>query len=356
MKEDFNERYKIVVFGKNGGKKIGRYNFSNSLARGLERLGHEIYQFSYDVLYKIIPQYDLENCLHFKKPINIKQIQYECDPDFIFIEQTYYRYDISEVTCPVIYQHREYTHFPDITNPDILLASYHWRLQAFEYYYPWEYHNIPYKDYLYVAVDDHIIKPQEKKTISGITHIGSQVPMWQFRQANGPFADMVMEQQEKFWEECIDEGYVGHIPTGLSGEDFLNMLGKCEAVLYDAGRFAGFSRVLIEAMAKKTLCVVRIHTPTQKTLYERLGLTDEMCFFVETPEDVGKIKFTEEQRKEMTEKAYEWVISNHTYDVRARQLIEMFEKFKAGEKKQLKFMGWALRHKAIHEGDGVIID
>ena len=356
MKEDYDERYRIVIMGKNGGKRIGRFNFINCMGREIEKLGHEVIYLADDFLYGIVPQYDFVECFHHKKSINIKQIQYEFDPDFIYIEQMYYRLDISEITCPVIYQHREYTHFPDIINPDILLASYFWRLQVFEFYYPYEYKKIKYKDYMYVAVDADYIKPVEEKTMVGITHIGGRIHMWQFKDANGMFGRMVMDGQTDFWNKCIDEGYCAHIPVGLGVDDFLKMLGRCEALLYDAGRFAGVSRRLFEAMASKTLCIIRVHSKMQEKLYKSLGLTDEMCFFIKTPEDVGKISFTEEERIEMANKAYEWVIANHTYEVRAGQLIEVFKEFQKGKRQDIRFMGWSLKHKIRMEGGGVVVE
>ncbi len=334
---------------------MGRANFINCMARALRKLGHEVIPLSDEYLYGIVPQYDFVNCFHDKKPINIKQIEYEFSPDFIYVEQMYFRLDVSEIECPVIYQHREYTHFPDIVDPDILLASYYWRLRAFEFYYPYEYHKIPYKDYLYVAVDSDVVTPNDEKSMPGITHIGLHIPMWQFREANGPFGDMVMESQEVFWDICVDEGYVHYVPEGLSGPDFIKMVGRCEALLYDAGRFAGLSRRLFEAMLSKTLCIVRVHTNLQANLYKEVGLTDEMCVFVRTPEDVGELNITEDQRQAMVDKAYDWVVTYHTYDVRAKRLVEIFREFEDGLRVGARFMGWGLKHKIeIQDGQPAI--
>ena len=329
--------------GKSAGKKIGRRNFILGMARELRKMGHTVIELSIDMLYEMVPMYDHVNCFHQKKPINIKLVQYLHDPDFIYIEQMYERLNIDEVTCPVIYQHREYTHFPDILNPDMLLGSYHWRLRSFELMAPWKYSNIPYVDYCLVAVDADECKPIEEKTMAGIVHIGLAIPMFQFRSANGMFGDMVMEDQEKFIEEIIKFDNITNVPVGLLGKEFVDMLGRCEAVFYDAGRFGGLTRRLFEAMALKTLCVVRIHTNLQKQIYKEAGLTDEMCFFIETPEDISKVKFTEEERKTMADKAYEWVMENHTYEVRAREFIEQYNEFKEGVTKKPRFMGFALK-------------
>ena len=317
-----------------------------------------------DELYKMVPMYDHINCFHNKKPINIKDIQYRHDPDFIYIEQLYQRLNIDEITCPVIYQHREYTHFPDIRNPDMLLASYHYRLRAFEFYLPWEYHNIPYVDYNLIAVNTDEVKPVEKKTLEGITHIGTSLPFWQFREAGGPFGKMVMDSQTEFWDECIDKGYCSHIPAELKGKDYIDMMSRCEALLYDAGRLNIFTRRLVEAMTAKTLLIIRVYTGYQKNVYKEMGLTDEMCYFIQKPEDIKNIlkewradeEIAEVTRKAKVNRAYEWVIKNHTYKVRARELLEKFEDFKKGHKKTKKFMGFALKHKIEFEEGKVVVE
>ena len=56
---------------------------------------------------KCVELFNMEESFRFKKPINLRLIEYRYDPDFIFLEQMYNRFDTSKVTCPVIYQHRE---------------------------------------------------------------------------------------------------------------------------------------------------------------------------------------------------------------------------------------------------------
>ena len=342
--------------GKSAGKNIGKYNFILCMAREFRRMGHKVIELSLDDIYAIVPMYEFTDCLHNKKPINLKEVEYKYNPDFIYIEQMYNSFNINDIDCPVIYQHREYTHFPDVLNPDMLLASYYYRLRPFEFYHPWDYHNIPYVDYNLVAVDTNLCKPVEEKTIEGVTLIGLAIPMWQFRTANGIFGDMVMEDQETFSDKCIADGYITYIPTGLVNDDYINMTGKCEAILYDAGRFGGLTRRLFEAMAMKTLCVVRVHSKLQEYIYKENGLTDEMCIFIKTPEDVGKVKFTEEERKTMVEKAYEWVTKNHTYEVRARQLLEKVKEFEDGIRKKPRFMGFKMTKKISLDTGQPVLD
>ena len=46
-------------------------------------------------------------------------------------------------------------------------------------------------------------------------------------------------------------------------------------------------------------------------------------------------------------------MKNHTYEIRAREVLEKFEEFKRGETKKPLFMGYAQRAR-ITLGDGVI--
>ena len=53
---------------------------------------------------------------------------------------------------------------------------------------------------------------------------------------------------------------------------------------------------------------------------------------------------------------YDWIIKNHTYKVRARELLEKFEEFKLGIKKPMKIMGFALKHKIERREGEVVIE
>lgn len=354
VKNEYNSKYIIAIVGKNAGKKIGEYNMANCLGRQWEKLGHKVFYYTPDDFRSHIEMYDMEDCFHFKKPINIKFIEYETSPDFIFIEQTYYQLDISEINCPVIYQHREYTHFPDIASPDILFASYPYRLHAYEFYRPYEYHKCQYRDYNLVAVDFDLIKRNDKKIFKGIQYLGWALDMWQFAEANGPFARFVIEDQAGFKEECINNGLVQYMEGG-SQKRFLDLLGKSEALLFDDGCMNGFGRRIVESMASGTLCIIRIHSKAQKDFYKSIGLTEDMCYFVESVEDVGKIKWTDEEYKKKVNNAYDWIIEHHTYFVRALEVLKKFEEFKNGKKKKPYFMGSArILDFSINDGEVVI--
>jgi len=167
---------------------------------------------------------------------------------------------------------------------------------------------------------------------------------------------MIVEDQVGFMEECKDKGYIRFIQCGKGHDYYRDILSKCEAILIDDGYMNGFGRTLLEAMASKTLCIIRIHNKEQEDFYKKIGLTNEMCYFIDDVAQVGLLKegwFSEyniEERKKKIEKAYEWIIENHTYETRSRQLIEKFEEFKNGIEKKPYFMGYA-KHRNLKVND-----
>lgn len=351
VKNEFDEKYRIVMLGKNTGRERGTNNFIKCIAREWKLLGHEVIEVNRDILTECIPIYDMENCFRFKKPIDIKLLQYRYDPDFIYIEQLYNKMDISSITCPVIYQHREYTHFPDIDKPDILFGSYPGRIHAFEQHNPWSYSQIKYRDTNYVAVYPPFFPPVEDKILKGISYMGWSLAPQRFIAANGLIAEMVIADQVSFMVECIDKGYVNYV-KGEQGHDYYkDIIGKMEAIIIDGGHINGFGRTMFEAMAKKTLCIVRVHNEIHRENYKRMGLTDEMCYFIDRPDDIKEIMedwddemgISYDIRQKKIEKAYEWVMKNHTYEVRARETLEKFEAWKSGKTKLPYFMGYSKR-------------
>jgi hypothetical protein len=357
VKEVFDMKYKICILGKNTGKEMGENNFIKRLGFEWKKMGHEIVEIRMAELYDYIPMYDLTECFKEKKKIPIRFIDHKHNPDFIMVEQTYNRFDTEGITCPVIYQHREYTHFPDIEDPDILFGSYPNRLSTFEIYHPYQYSKIPYCDDNFVAVYPENFNPNREKIIKGITMLGWLVNPFSFAEANGVWAGVVIEDQVAFYQECVQKGYMKYI-NGGKFDRYRDLLEQCEAILIDGGSVNAFGRRLFEAIASKTLCVVRVHNKATKDVYDNMGLTSEMCYFVYNPDDFLMIlndwDITSKRRENMTEKAYEWMINNHTYEIRAKETLEKFEEFQAGVKKKEKYMG-AAPHSEVRIEDGKII-
>jgi len=356
VKEEFDLKYKICIFGKNTGKEVGTNNFIKRVGQALVKEGHEVIGVKFGDIYSHTETWDMTDYFIEKKKIPLTFIDRIYSPDFIYVEQTYNRFDVSDIKCPVIYQHREYTHFPDIENPDMLLESYPNRLKTFEFYHPNQYNKIPYCDSLFVAVEPDVFNPNREKIIKGITMIGWATNPYNFANANGIWATIVIEDQVSFYQDCVKKGYV----TYIKGEKFTrykDLLEQCEAVLIDGGHVNAFSRRLFEAIASKTLCIVRVHNVKNREIFKEIGLTSDMCYFIYNPEDIEELSIQIENikdRESKVEKAYEWMMENHTYKNRGLELIEKFEEFKNGMKKKEKYMGYA-NHSDVKIKEGELV-
>lgn len=358
VKEEYEMKYKIALLGKNTGKPTGYNNYIKCLGRALEKLGHYIIEINFDDVVSEIVQWDLEMCIKRKRKINLKPIEYYESPDFIIVEQMYYRFDRSEVNCPVIYLHREYTHFPDIEHPDILLGMYPERINFFEYYHPYAYHNIPYVDNLFIAVDpENIQESEEGRIFQKIYHLTWAAPPINFANANGIAARMVIEDQVAFVAECKRLGYVSQLAGGKQ-KKYFELLSMCEATLIDPGYINYIGRRLFEAMASKTLCIVRLAHTKQRDFFKEIGLSEDMCFFVYDPYDLKDIldNWDEEENAKKIDLAYKWTMKNHTYDNRAKRLLEIYEEYKNGKRQRPYFMGYANRFETEigHAGEIVV--
>lgn len=358
VKEDYDERYRICILGKATGLDKGENTFIKALGLKISELGHQVIEININDFYSYIPLYDTQECFQYKKPISLRWIEWKYNPDIIYVEQTYNRYSREDVKCTVIYQHREYTHFPDIDDPDILFGSYPFRLDTYEFYNPYNYHKIKYRDYNLVAVEPKFFSPDRKKVIKGISYIGWAAPFEDFADANGILARSVIEDQQGFMEECRSRGLIKFIEAGKGAGFYIDTLASCEAIIIDSGYVNCFGRTLLEAMASKTLCVIRVHHKAQMDFYKKIGLTDEMCYFIYEPDDIEEVtKFWDEntfknERELMIKEAYKWVMSNHTYEVRAKETIEKYEEFLAGVEKKPYFMGYAKHVELLGMKDG----
>ena len=322
---DLPQYYKIVILGKWNGPN----HFVYQLGKELEKRKHEVVYLSRYDMFKEIPAYDLKECTENKKPIPLRPIEYYHSPDFIFVEQQYTRYDNNCKYAKVIYHHREYTHFPDLLNPDMILWAYSHRGEFYESYFPYAYSKIEHKAKLFCAVNMNMFKPA-KKIYKGIIDIGWHIEAWRFQLANGPVAIKVIQEQIDFWEEAEKVGATTRFPPDIDLEQYKVIMSGSEATLIDGGYYGWYTRRVYEAAAMKTLMVIHIYTDDQIIDYRHRGLINgEHYIAIRNIEELKKVSRELElgmiDVKEITENAYEWV-KTQTYKKRADKLLKLVKK------------------------------
>lgn len=315
-------KYKILWFAKIKGTN----NFHVRMKHELKKMGHEVTFIHSDEALQFVQSYELLEVQNNHKPISLKPFEYKYNPDVIMVDQTYrvFKNDC-ENTAWVVYRQREFTHFPDMLNPDVLYQGYPMRNEVFKMYYPYEYSKINIKGNLFCAVDPELFPvPNQEKSFKGLQDIGWNVKYWQLATCNGPFAKVFIEEQERFSRECRKEGLVNSWEAPIDFDKYREILRNSSAILIDGGYYGWLTRRIFEAAASKTLMVIRIYSPEQLGFYGEIGLNDK-AMFINCIEDIEALPLkieTEVRYNKIVEKAYKWVMENHTYRHRAEQLVE----------------------------------
>jgi spore maturation protein CgeB len=341
--------YKFLFIGK----KVSDNHFITNLRRELKKRGHQTVKVGKAECIKYVPSYDMVRVMDDKLSISLRPFEYHESPDYIFVEQVYYRFKNDTAFTPVIYHNREYTHFPDMTDPDLLLFGYPCREEVFDYYFPFEYSELKreFKVHdLFNAVNLKLFKGDSEVRIKGLVDVGWSQKYWQFACCNGPTAKMVIEEQERFSNYCKKKGYTTRFDAPIEDHKYRELVKFSEAVLIDGGYFGWLTRRIFEAMALKTMVVIRVYSHEQMAFYEKIGLNDgENCILFQFDYqhdiyDIGsvitKINTGIYDRNKIVENAYKWVSENHSYKKRTDEFLELIKKYLKPRQEYKKTKHW----------------
>lgn len=323
------KRYKFVVIGKN--IEFGN-TFMERLCMKLEEIGHDIIKVDRKEMFSFIRPFEFRDFEENKMAISLRPIEYKYNPDLIIIEQCYYRFK-NDIKTPILYHHREYTHFPDVEDPDIITFAYPRREKQFEYYYPYSYRRkIEKKHNLFVGVDMDMFNPNKNKIIDGKVDIGWAIDYWQFQESNGPFAYDVIEEQKRFAKYCEKKGITRRINPPIDKDQYIEIMERSRSVVIDGGSLGWLTRRIFEAMASKTVPIIRVYNEKQKKFYKGYKLINgENCilfsenFLLGLP-NLKEINLNDYNLEEIAENGYKWV-KQHTYEKRAKKLLKIYEEY-----------------------------
>jgi len=328
-----SQSYKFVIIGK-----LGEYLFPESMGDELKRHGHKVVYISIFDVWKHIPDYEFEDVKDYGKPMSLKWVEYKHSPDFIFIEQTYIHF-LNDVKSKVIYHCREYTHHPDVLDPDLLLFEYPNREEVWKYFYKWEYTKLKRAnriDNLWSAFKPRMFKSVEKKVIDGIVDIGIHVALWRYRDVNGPLRRLEIDEKGRFRSKVVGKEIVQYLKEPIDQDKYIHLLAISEAVMLDMGIVGAFSRRAFEAAYAKTLMFIRVHNKENKDALEGMGLENGInCIFFNNERELAhyrrKLVRGLKNKEEIVKNAYKWSM-NHTYEKRCEELLNLIEKH-FGDKK-----------------------
>lgn len=258
-------------------------------------------------------------------PLSAVVKQAKIRPDLIFIDECVFYWD-NDVNIPVYYHHREFKRPPTVYHPDV---AFFWHEEIIDYYTrmfaPHWCHQVKHILPLYIAVDPEQYQPEEKvyKGVNGIGYregIAGALPMNEL--ANIADLHLLVEEEEEFKQTGLN-----YFDTPVNDEDYRNYLPKCEALWVPISARQYTSRRMLEAMACKTACVIKIENEKHEEILQNMGYTTEEHYFpVEDICEIDAIElvYSKEDLRMTAEMAHEITLEKNTYKNRAEQIIDLY--------------------------------
>jgi glycosyltransferase involved in cell wall biosynthesis len=279
------------------------------------------------------PEIDIEACfkgdktlpISFYEEIKPKNVKFDC----VFVEQNGYSFN-NDIDVPVIYYHRDTPTPLFMKDMDILLYRFKSMEKTISKRHPEVWGNGVMKTQWLNGVDIYGFLHDQKKIFSGINWIG-----WSntFEYYWG-FPDQI--EYYKFVRHIVEDSdkkklIVRH-KAPIPYFKYKDILQKSEAVLIIPGNGSYVTRKIYEAAVSKTLIVLWVQNEQAMEAYENIGLVANYnCVMFKTINQLEQIekKWNDfpKLRKEMVKNAFEWVVSNHTWLNRARELINIINKY-----------------------------
>jgi hypothetical protein len=245
------------------------------------------------------------------------------DYDLIIVDECIFSW-LDDVNIPVFYQHREFKRPPTVFYPDI---AFFWHKGIINYYskmFAPHWANRVNMMPLHIAVNPELYKPQEK-TIKGLVGIGGRESLEEvigYMKELTNISTLELQRQEQI--EFIDMGF-NWFKSPITDGAYRVLLPKCEMIWIALANRQYVSRRMLDAMACKTLCLIKIeNTEHERILYD-MGFKANIHYVLFNKiNDLRNLDIHPADIQRITENAYNVVFENHTYEKRFEQIKELY--------------------------------
>ena len=312
---------KFAVIGSGGPN-----SFAGKITESLKKLGHSVYLLSTtEIKNRYCPsKFKLEYHIYQKNPIDLREILPLELYDWIIISHSDFVFNNPKIgSTKVFYAHREMLCYPSCLNPDIIAYNHEEMDRFIWHYYPRLWHTAKKMDLL-VATDPAEFNPNKEKDLKGLNYTS--------------YYENVMDEKRDFtWNYSFEiflerrDLFTGNgcrVNGGLYMDynEYRDYLERSEAFLLFMGPLVFASRRLMECCVSKTLPVIHIENKESEAFHKRLGFEHlENCILFK--KDPSFYKFNKLEAS-LSDNAYELVLNNHTYDHRAKEILEVLNDFK----------------------------
>ena len=258
--------------------------------------------------------------------------------DVIFIEQANlcFQNDYRNDDTIVVYYHRDLPGTFNCIIPDLLLYRFEESKLFLRVNHRHAWYTSKYKTRFLNGVYPPLYKSNAKKKFKDLVWIGTYRPLEEYINSDVIQHDYYINNKLiKDWARDNDLITVFETANKIPFEMYKYLLERSEGLLINPGLNAYITRKCYEAGVCRTVMVVWVQNDKAQKIYDDWGLVDCFnCFLFRSKEDLVRISeiirseepCDVELRESLKDNAYRWATENHTYHVRATQLLKLIKK------------------------------
>ena len=305
-----SEVYTILIVGP---KRHADYHFSEKMFNAYHKLG-------YTVHYRC-PEDLSSDQKYYNGSKRFKLSEIGIRSDMVIVDENHFLWD-NDLNTPVIYHHREFKRPPTVNHPDVVLMWHQGLIDYWKTIFASEWMSkVPHHEVLNITVDIDKFKPKKKKYkgVIGISQREKDYPISQIKElANA--ADMLRLYQE--YEDFKDLGYYWYEPT-TDGEYF-DFFPRCETLWIPLSVKQWISHRMLEAMACKTLCLIKLEDWEHEQALLKMGLENTVHYLGCESLEAFEKEYKRAPISNIINEAYNYVKNNLTDEHCAKWLIDLY--------------------------------
>ncbi len=244
-------------------------------------------------------------------------------PDLILIDECHFHWD-NDVNMTVFYHQREFKRPPTVYHPDVI---FFWREGFIKYwkniFAPGYMNKVKHHEVLPLSINKDFFKPEKKKYL-GIIGIGFREELnWVLQAsdlATSSDTELIRDEEIKF--KALGFKY---FDTPIDDDLYHSLLPTCDILWIPIAKKQYLSHRMFEAMACKTICLIRIQDAEHEQVLADLGfLRGKHYIGCDSIEKFKELDLKKIDLELIRENAYNLVQEKYTDDHVADHLVNLY--------------------------------
>ncbi|MDH3324017.1 MAG: class I SAM-dependent methyltransferase [Candidatus Peregrinibacteria bacterium] len=326
---------KIIVIGSKG---LGKgAHFAENISKAFNILNHDVFHYDPEDLKRELNPQEWNRHAIQRKPVRLSLIIKNEVFDLIFIDQCNFQFK-NDVSIPVFYYHKYLHRHPSVFYPDVIFYPDPAFLHFFvNQEHQWYNYHVKIKQILYPSIDLDLYEPREK-IIKGTIGIGFRRSFESWVKAGGlaegATSDVIENDVKQFMKTGLCYYY-----TPVSDEEYRDLLSQSESVWVPVPPYQYITRRMLEAMACKTTCILKLQDKRHEEILKGMGFLSGIHYIcpvnIESINTLYKSTFSDKDRRKIINNAFK-EIQNHSSLKRAEQILTAYFDYIKKESKKIE--------------------